>query len=1463
MKIEGLEFYDSRRIECEVIMSNFGFKRHNQGASSCGVGFVCDVYGNKSRQIVDWGIEAVKNLTHRGAVGADGKSGDGAGILIAIPRKFFAKKIGELGISIPDINNLAIGAFFLYGNVEDEIDKALMRYGFRPVGWRDVPTDDDALGTAALLTKPRIKQLFIDTGDVAVEMREFNLFLARKVIEKNFGSDVCISNISSRTVLYKGLLVAPQIDRFYPDLMSEDIESSFCVFHQRFSTNTLPEWVMAQPFRVLAHNGEINTIQGNRNAMKAIESAVLSSFPKDQCSIINPLVTDHESDSASLDRIVEFLMLAGFPPELAVNICIPPAWEHAPYPPEQKALLHYLSLLMTPWDGPAAVVFTDGATIGAHLDRNGLRPLRYVLTDSGIMVMGSEVGMVDLGNKYIVKKGRLGPGDTLAVDLSNGVIRETGEILAVLASRHPHAKWLQQSLITHRLQPVAMPAESSGLDRQIAFGFTGEEVDTILAAMAQTGGELTFSMGDDTPIPPLSEKPPLLFRYFKQRFSQITNPSIDPIREKLVMSLAMHLGPRRSFLSETAAHARRYCVPSPLLFEKDIYEIETGSGFRTIRLPITYLRAGGNLAVAVEALRQAAIEAVRKGFEIIILTDRDISKERLAIPSLLAVSAVFQELLRRQCGHCASLIIETGEARDVHHTACLIGFGASAVHPWIMPLTIAELCSRGVVKQSFDAAVSNYRNAIEEGLLKVLGRLGIATIDSYHGAQLFDTICLKQGIVNEYFGQLPANIEADGLTEIEASLISRHDAAYGVSEPKLDAGGTLKYRKDGEEHAWASPTVAALNRFVRQGKAEGYRSFASAAEGRPIYARHILGCRVGIAIPIDEVEPEEEIFKRFVSGAMSVGALSPEAHETIAEGCNRLGMRSNSGEGGEDPARYGTIKNSAIKQIASGRFGVTPSYLASAREIEIKVAQGAKPGEGGHLPASKVTDYIARLRYCKPGTLLISPPPHHDIYSIEDLNQLINDLKQANPEAKICVKLVSEVGVGTVAAGVAKAYADIVQISGYEGGTGASPITSIKNVGNYWEIGLAETQRILIENGLRERITVRVDGGLRTGKDVILAALFGAEEFGFGTATMISVGCIMARQCHMNTCPTGIATQDERLRAKFRGTPEGVIAYYRALANDVRRILAEMGFRSLGEIIGRTDLVAIEPDVRYPGSYRMKLTALLQAPPEGQPRLSSGKRNNNPSPSLNDRITSELAPFIERSEAVTREYNIRNTDRSVPVRLSYYIAKHHGTKGLSDNTIRLVFRGSAGQSFGAFTHKGIAITLIGDANDYAGKGMHGGTIAIRPDEGLIDPHRQVIVGNTVLYGATGGIFFAGGIAGERFAVRNSGAVAVVEGTGQHLCEYMTRGEVVVLGETGVNIGAGMTGGVIYIADRDGGLYDRINSAYVTLVELDSSDISRLKDLIEAHHRLTGSPLAKKILSECDKDLRTFKKVVPN
>ncbi len=1457
------------------------------GSGSCGVGFVCQIKGVKSRDIVEWGITAVKNLTHRGAVGADGKTGDGAGILIQIPKKFFLEEIDKLGFHLSDTDNLAIGSFFLGSEIEPGIEDIVTRHGLRPIGWRDVPVNDEALGKTALSSKPVIKQLFIDTQDVDFKKREVRLFAARRVIEKRYGKRVYMPSLSSKAIVYKGMFAAPQLDRFYPDLTREDMESAFCIFHQRFSTNTFPDWAMAQPFRTLAHNGEINTIKGNRNWMTHIEHELRHEIFGDEKDFILPLISHEESDSASLDRVIELLMLCGYSPEHAINMCIPPAWEDSDMSEDAKAFFEYKSLLMKPWDGPAAIAVTDGETVSAHLDRNGLRPLRYVITEDEYMILGSETGMVDFGQRSIREKGRLGPGDSLSVNLLMGHLNYTEGVVRELSEDRQYKEWIDRHLYRVKGEGAGSPRSLPEATRkQIAFGYTSEEIEGSIKSMAADAKEMTYSMGDDTPIPPLAEKPQILFRYFKQRFSQVTNPPIDPIRERTVMSLKMALGYKRNFLFETPEHALRLKIDSPVLFEADISDIEKQDVLRVGRVSVTYSQKGYQfppdvnpeeglltccvpgeenlLLFAVRRLQRKVVEAVRKGVEILILSDSDISREQVAIPSLLAASASFKALQRQRLANKASLIVESGEPRDIHHIACLIGYGASAVHPYLAVETIRDLCDKGDLAIPYEKALSNYKKAVEDGLLKVIARMGISTLNSYHAAQLFDTICLNRDFVEEFFEGTPVTIESAGIRDVEESLLKRHSAGFETTEPVLDFGGNLKQRKGGEWHQWSTSSVIALNKFIRSPEGDAskelFTNFLRTASERPVYIRHLLGYRTAGSFALEKVESEELILKRFFSGAMSVGALSPEAHETIAEACNTLCIRSNSGEGGEDPARYWTIKNSAIKQIASGRFGVTPAYLASATELEIKIAQGAKPGEGGHLPSNKVSGYIATLRHCGPDIHLISPPPHHDIYSIEDLAQLINDLKEVNPKAKVCVKLVSEAGVGTVAAGVAKAYADIVQISGCEGGTGASPVGSIKNAGNYWEIGLAETQRVLIENGLRERIKVRVDGGLRTGRDVIIAALLGAEEFGFGTATMIAVGCVMARQCHLNTCPTGIATQDERLRKKFRGTVEGVISYFTSLANEVRTILAEMGFGSLGEIIGRTDLLMFVPWDNYPASAKINLDSIMGGYPADGMRLSTWERNDNPASSMNTRLLDDLMPYIEKAEPVTREYEIRNVNRSVPLKLNYHISLRYRDEGLPPDTINLTFRGTAGQSFGAFNHRGVSLTLIGDANDYVAKGMYGGKIVIRPD-GIRDPHNHVILGNTVLYGATGGELYAAGRAGERFAVRNSGAFAVVEGTGHHLCEYMTRGTVVVLGEVGHNVGAGMTGGMIYIFYEDSKLITRISRLYVRLAELEEEEIDRLKTMIENHYRYTGSIRAGEILSDFRKSQGIFRKVV--
>ncbi|MDW8095970.1 MAG: glutamate synthase large subunit [Aquificaceae bacterium] len=1468
---------------------------------ACGVGFVCNVKGEKSHQVVRWGVEAVKNLTHRGAVGGDGKTGDGAGVLIQIPRKFFGDYIENKGLEVSDLENLAVGCVFLYEDVRRAVEDHVNKSPFKLVGWREVPVDGSAVGESALKVMPKIFHLLLDCKGVSQDRKEVELYLLRRRIEtdKKLRDKVYFASLSTQVLVYKGMLVAPQLDIFYPELKDERLESAFCLFHQRYSTNTFPNWKLAQPFRHLAHNGEINTILGNRNWMRALEYELSHEVFGEDIKLIRPLVSYDESDSASLDRVFELLLLVGYSPEHAINMLIPPAWEGVPWlEKEVKEFFEFQSLLMKPWDGPASIAFTDGRKIGAHLDRNGLRPARYLLTEDGILVLGSEVGMVDLGDRRILKRGRLGPGDTIVVDLEEGKVKETEEILKELSSQKPYGQWLEKHLV--RLSALVKDYDlsegkgDSDITRKlVAFGYTQEEIKNVLAPMAEEGKEITFSMGDDTPIPPLSEKPVLLFRYFKQRFAQVTNPPIDPIREKAVMSLRMNLGHKRNFLKEEEEHAKRLQIDSPILLPYQFRALMEQRDFKVAWIPMTYPKersycvvelqdlAGErritdilydamyegiticDLKLGVEIVCRRVEEAVREGAQIVVLSDRNISKHRLAVPSLLAVSAVFKWLSDRGLSAKVSIVVETGEARDTHHMACLIGYGASAVYPYLMYELIQELCQKGEIKVSYEKAVFNYKKALEDGLLKIMSKMGISTLNSYQGARIFDTVCLNRDFVEEYFSGTPVTLESDGAFEVQESLLIRHDAGFETEKPELDYGGDMKFRKGGQAHAWSPFVVRALHKFLETGNYEDYKEFSRIAnEEHPTFIRHLLDYKkADKPIPIEQVEPVESILKRFVTGGMSLGALSPEAHEVIAEACNRLGMRSNSGEGGEDPARYWSIKNSAIKQVASGRFGVTPTYLASAKDIEIKIAQGAKPGEGGQLPGKKVNEYIAKLRYAQPGITLISPPPHHDIYSIEDLAQLINDLKEANPEAKVCVKLVAETGVGTVAAGVAKAYADIVQISGAEGGTGASPYSSIKNAGNYWEIGLSETQRVLMENNLRDKVRLRVDGGMRTGKDVIIASLLGAEEFGFGTAAMIAEGCVMARVCHTNQCPTGVATQDPKYREKFKGKVEKVMSYFMAVAQEVREILSEMGFRSLEDIIGRRDLLQIKTYDHLVGSKRVKLEEFLKEDyPKDKPLRCMQERNDNPRRSqLAKDLEEQVLPYIERGEKFYGEYTIRNIDRSIPTRIAYHIAVRYRDEGLPEDTINLTFRGTAGQSFGAFNHRGMSLTLIGDANDYVGKGMYGGRIVIRLPQAE-NTKEQVIMGNTCLYGATGGELFASGKAGERFAVRNSGAVAVIEGAGMHCCEYMTGGVVVVLGKVGVNFGAGMTGGYAYVLDQD--IDRKINAGYVMTRKLREVEKQELRTLVEKHHRYTHSKQAEYILKNWEEISELFRKVVP-
>lgn len=1451
-----------------------------QEKDSCGVGFICDINGKKSNKIIKYGIEAVKSLTHRGAVGADGKTGDGAGILIQIPYKFFQKEFDKLGYNISDIKNLGVGVLFLKSNDTSKIENITRQMGFKLLGFRDVPINPSTLGKSALDTMPIIKHMFLDLEDV--EHKELSLYFLRKSLEKEL--KIYIPSLSSKTIVYKGMFVAYQIDGFYKDLEDEDMETSICLFHQRYSTNTFPNWNLAQPFRYLAHNGEINTINGNRNWMMAIQSELHHKLLKDHIKLIRPIVDYMESDSASLDKVFELLVLTEYTPEHAINMLIPPSWENDKnLKDEVKAFFEYKSLLMKPWDGPAAIVFTDGIKVGAHLDRNGLRPSRYIITKDDIIILGSEVGMVDIDPYDIKESFRLSPGDTILVDTDTKSLKTTEEILEEISKKHPYKEWLDKHLVKLENIIVDKSLEQEHIDEkhltrlQAFYNYTTEELKNQVEYMAKEGKEYTFSMGDDTPLPPLNEKPVLLFRYFKQRFAQVTNPPIDSIRERFVMSLRMNLGHKRNFLEETPLHAKRLQIESPILLPYQLKAIENQEFFKVKRISLCYPKHRSyniqnlqdlkgfervsdilmdavyegipiiDLKIAIEVLTYKVEQAVKEGAEIIILSDKGVDDKTLAIPSLLGLSASARHLSRLGLSQKVSFIVETAEVRDTHSLACLIGYGASCVYPYLLYETLYRM-----ENIDYESAISNYKKALEDGLLKIMAKMGIATLNSYQGAEIFDSVCLNKDVVEEYFTGTPITLESDGISEIEESILKRHDFAFNNEKPTLDYGGDLKYRKNGIHHAWSPYVVRSLHKYLETLDYKDYKEFSKIAdEEHPNFIHHLLDYKISKnPIPLEEVEPEEEILKRFVTGAMSLGALSPEAHELLAIATNMLGMKSNSGEGGEDPARYFTEKNSAIKQVASGRFGVTPTYLASAKDIEIKIAQGAKPGEGGQLPGKKVSAYIAKIRHSQEGITLISPPPHHDIYSIEDLAQLINDLKKANPNARISVKLVSESGVGTIASGVAKAYADIIQISGSEGGTGASPLSSIKNAGNYWEIGLYDTVKTLMENNLREKVVVRVDGGFRTGKDVIIGALLGAEEFGFGTAAMIAEGCVMARQCHLNTCPTGITTQDEKLRAKFKGTKEGVAAYFRAVAREVREILASMGYKSLKDIIGKLELLEKKPT-------RVKLESLLSGYPKDAPRYRLVERNDNPAITLNEDIANELYEFIKNRKPLERYYKISSKDRSVGATLSYHIAMLYKDEGLPEDSINLYFEGVAGQSFGVFNHRGVNLFLKGMANDYVGKGMYGGKIAIRPHQ--YDKKSLTLAGNTILYGATGGELYIAGCVGERFAVRNSGAKAVVEGVGHHALEYMTGGTVVNIGDFGYNVGAGMTGGKAYFYDEYNILQDKINDSYVVLRDLTQEDIDIIINMLELHIKYTDSPLAKNILSS---DLKAFKKIMP-
>jgi glutamate synthase (ferredoxin) len=1497
---------------------------------ACGVGFVAAAAGARSHEVVEMALEAVARVAHRGAASTD-NSGDGAGLLTQIPYRLFYRDSYRLGLHLQPGLPFGVGAFFLPSAAEPlaasvkMIESVLAGDGIPILGWREVPTNPNALGPTALASCPVIRQVLVGRPALATDEDAWEraLYLARREMERRAaaaelpGFYAC--SLSCRTVVYKALLTGTQLPGFFTDFRYPEYESAVAVFHQRYSTNTLPSWPLAQPFRLLAHNGEINTLWGNRNAMTMRQPMLASPVWGPKIERLREVIWAEGSDSASLDNTMELLVRSGRDPVHTAMMTVPQAWEkYSDLDPAVKAFYEYHQCVLEPWDGPAALAFTDGVVAGAAVDRNGLRPCRYKVRADGLVVAGSEVGLVDLDPREVVACGKVGPGEVLVIDTHRGEVIRNLDAKRRIAARRPYARWVARYMATLVPDRARVPPTHSGaplLRLQRVFGYGAEDLRIVLEPMGSTGGDPVWSMGDDTPIPPLAAVPQSLYAYFRQRFAQVTNPPIDSLRESMVMSLRMHLGRRGSPLLERPSYARMLRLEHPILLAEEMTALRNVAGFSTVTLDAVWdpAKGTGGLRPALTALRRAAERAARRGAHILVVSDRAVGENRAPIPMLLAIGAVRQHLVHTGLRARVGLVAEVGDAFDIHHFATLIGYGAEAVHPWLALETVDELFGEEVRQRGSGAAAQKpaesedrptrekareqYRSAAEKGLLKILSKMGISTLSSYCGAQIFEALGLGHEVIAACFDGTASPIGGIGFEEIGEDVQARHQAAYPGEVPApLPDYGRVRFRKDGEDHGWAPQIVVALQKATgakveKAVRAEGannaigdrvpltgYEGFlAKNSARRPAGPRDLLGLRKGPSIPLDEVEPAEEIRRRFVSSAMSLGALSPEAHSTLSIAMNRIGARSNSGEGGEDPENYRGLENgdrvdNRVKQVASARFGVTTEYLIRAEELEIKIVQGAKPGEGGQLPAHKVTDLIARLRHAVPGIQLISPPPHHDIYSIEDLAQLIHDLKTVNPRARVGVKLVSESGVGTVAAGVAKAYADYVLIAGHNGGTGASPLSSIKHAGSPWELGLAEAQATLVRNGLRHRIEVRTDGGLKTGRDVVIAALLGAESYGFGTAPLVAMGCDMARQCHINTCPTGIATQREDLRAKFKGTPEQVIAYFSFIAEEVRRLLAELGVRTMDEVIGRNDLLerVERPDV--PRAQMLDLSMLMDRR-TGGPTDRQGvalrrtvERNDRPGlVSLDQEILSELEPYLDCSLPFSGNYQILNHHLAVGARVAGAIAERNGDAGLPPGSVRLRFRGTAGQSFGAFLCRGVHLELEGEANDYVGKGLSGGEITIRPFRQVSyahASHQHLIIGNTVLYGATAGKLFAAGQAGDRFAVRNSGAVAVIEGAGNHCCEYMTGGIVVVLGRAGRNFGAGMSNGLAYVLDEADTFASRVNGDMVELGELETEDVELLRKLIREHEEKTVSARARNLLVRWEEYLPLFKKVVP-
>jgi glutamate synthase (NADPH/NADH) large chain len=1504
---------------------------------ACGVGFVANIKGTKSHEIIDLGLQLLINLDHRGAVGADPLVGDGAGILIQIPDPLLREWAAKTGVTLPPPGRYAVAMCFLPRDtkareiVVKQFEHFIKVEGQTLLGWRDVPTDPTGLGKTVLDEMPLIRQAIIAAGPRITSQDHFErkLLAIRKQTQNPLAelakkhklpavTHLYMPSLSTRTVVYKGLLLAHDVGRFYRDLQNPLTKSAIAMVHQRFSTNTFPSWKLAHPYRYIAHNGEINTVRGNVNWMNARRRTMESELLGPDLDKMWPLIPHGQSDTACLDNALELLVAGGYPLAHAVMMLIPEAWAgNKSMDGARRAFYEYHAALLEPWDGPAAIAFTDGRQIGATLDRNGLRPARYIVTDDDLVILASESGVLPVPEEKILRKWRLQPGKMLLIDLEEGRIVEDEEIKQKLAAAEPYEEWLNAAQFKLEELPDLpeearhRPADAGQLlDRQQAFGYTEEDIKFFLEPMARNGDDPIGSMGADTPIAVLSNKPKLLYNYFKQNFAQVTNPPIDPIREELVMSLVSMIGPRPNLLGRDAGAHKRLEVSQPVLTNGDVEKIRAISelvdgAFRTATIDITWAAAEGpeGLANALTRICYNATDAVLADNNILILSDRATGGDRIAVPALLATAAVHHHLVRQGLRMQAGLVVETGEAREVHHFCVLAGYGAEAINPYLAFETLEQMRQRaGLTLKPYEVQ-KNYIKAIGKGILKVMSKMGISTYQSYCGAQIFDAVGLASDFIEKYFTGTATTVEGVGLKEIAEECVRRHAVAFGgnpVYRDALDVGGDYAFRLRGEDHAWTPESVSRLQHAVRGNNPAEYQLFASQINDqneRLLTLRGLMQFTPGTSVPLDQVEPAAEIVKRFSTGAMSFGSISREAHTNLAIAMNRIGGRSNTGEGGEEPDRFKPLPNgdslrSAIKQVASGRFGVTAEYLVNADDIQIKMAQGAKPGEGGQLPGHKVDVNIAKVRHSTPGVGLISPPPHHDIYSIEDLAQLIRDLKSVNQKARISVKLVSEVGVGTVAAGVAKCRADHVTISGFEGGTGASPLTSLTHAGSPWEIGLAETQQTLVLNGLRGRIAVQVDGGLRTGRDVAIGALLGADEFGFATAPLIASGCIMMRKCHLNTCPVGVATQDPVLRKRFTGQPEHVINYFFFVAEELREIMAELGFRTLDEMIGRVDRLDMKKAVAHWKARGVDLSRILHAPAArpGAAIHHCETQNHGLESALDHELIAAARPSIENGQAVRLARGIRNVDRTVGAMLSGEVARVHGHAGLPEDTILVKFTGTAGQSFGAFLARGVSLELTGDANDYVGKGLSGGRIVVKPPAGLArDPADNIIVGNTVLYGAIAGEAYFQGVAGERFAVRNSGAVAVVEGTGDHGCEYMTGGVVVVLGGTGRNFAAGMSGGVAYVLDEDGSFAERCNKAMVKLEkvappadaedadmprghslnvgdagmgDLLRFDAERLRILVERHLRHTGSARAKALLEDWDASLSRFVKVMP-